>query len=62
MISAQVLLVPKSDHKTEYVAAIDEAKVAIVGVHILNDAARSFKFFYLLDRNIERLRSSLWCL
>jgi hypothetical protein len=55
MISAQVLLVPKSNHETKYVAAINAIKIAIVGVLILNDAARSFKILYLLDRHIERL-------
>ena len=55
MISALFLLVPKSDHEAEYVAAIDATKIVFAGVLILNDAARSFKILYLLDRNIERL-------
>ena len=56
MISAQVLLVPKSDHdEAEYFVAIEATKIVIVGVLILNDAARYFKILYLLDQNIERL-------
>ena len=62
MITAQVVLVPKSYHEAEYVATIDAIKIAIVGVLILNDGASYFKILYLLDRNIEKLRSSLWCL
>ena len=55
MISTLVLLVPKSDHEAKYVVAIDATKFAIVGILILNDAARSFNILYLLDRNIEQL-------
>ena len=54
MISARVLLVPKSDHDAECFVAIDATKIVIVGVLILNDAARYLKILYLLDRNIER--------
>jgi len=56
MISVQVLLVPKSDHdEAEYFVAIDATNFFIVGVLILNDAARYYKILYLLDQNIERL-------